>query len=210
MTSVWVPDPAHEAIRDLVRARGGGARVGRRATTLRLSARHAVIITGRPDPMHRRCSPDCRSNTQSLYRAEDSSRPSGGDARRDHLNSTSARFRDWSLEGAQALVASRCGRGDAVAELGDITRFANPRQKVHAYLVSSFGAFQRKHATPGRNHQGGQCAARRMLSRRHELPVSSTYRPTPSRQEKVSKPTRHSLRPRSDSPSISKLAHAGN
>jgi transposase len=39
LSSVWVPDPAYEAIRDLVRATGGGARVAAGApATLRLSA----------------------------------------------------------------------------------------------------------------------------------------------------------------------------
>ena len=73
-----------------------------------------------------------------------------------------------------ALVAA----ATLVAELGDITRFANPRQFM-AYLGSrSFRAFQRKHATPGRNHfQGGQWRGAAHVDRGGmELPVSSTYR----------------------------------
>ena len=58
LSPVWVPDPAHEAIRDLVRARLAAVRVLRQARQQLSGAfccAMAVIITGRLGPlMHRR------------------------------------------------------------------------------------------------------------------------------------------------------------
>ena len=52
LSPVWVPDPAHEAIRDLVRARLAAVRVLRQARQ-QLSGfccAMAIIMTGRPGP----------------------------------------------------------------------------------------------------------------------------------------------------------------
>jgi hypothetical protein len=46
-------------------------------------------------------------------------------------------------------------RSTLMAELGDITRFANPRRFM-AYLGLVPSEHSRKHTPPGRDHQGGQ------------------------------------------------------
>ena len=87
-------------------------------------------------------------------------------ARRDRLEAhIEAALPDWSL----ARWCARCKRlrgmalvaaATLVAELGDITRFANPRQLM-AYLglVPSEHSSGR-HATPGWHHQGRErCGA---------------------------------------------------
>jgi hypothetical protein len=99
-------------------------------------------------------------------------------------------------------------RGDAGGGIGDITRFANPRQFV-AYLgLVPSPSTQRKHATPGRNHQGGQWRGAAHVDRGGiELPVSSTYRsrsPFAPRKVEQANP-RHSLEgPGATLPSISR------
>jgi hypothetical protein len=75
------------------------------------------------------------------------------------------------------LKSAMTRHGDAVGE----TRRHHPfRQSAAVHGLSgsrSFRAFQRKHATPGRNHQGGQwCGAAHVDRGGIELPVSSTYR----------------------------------
>jgi transposase len=115
LTPVWIPDQAHEAVRDLVRAR--------QAAT----------------------------------------------ARRDRLEAhIAAALPDWSL--APVVRALQALRGMAlvaaatlVAELGDITRFANPRQ-----LMAYLGLVPSEHSSGATRRQGaitkaGNGAARRML-----------------------------------------------
>ena len=108
-----------------------------------------------------------------------------------------------------ALVAA----ATLVAELGDITRFANPRQFM-AYLgLVPSEHLQRKHAMPGRNHQGGQWRGAAHVDRGGmELPVSSTYRSrSPSAPRKVEQANpRHSLEgPGATLPSISQARPCG-
>ena len=142
-------------------------------------------------------------------------------ARRDHLEAhIEAALPDWSL--TPVAKAPQALRGLAlvaaamlVAELGDITRF---RQSAAVHGLSgsrSLRAFQRKHATPGQNHQGWQWRGTAHVDRGGmELPVSSTYRSrSPSAPRKVERQAnpRHSL----EGPGATfcrryrKLAHAG-
>ena len=93
-------------------------------------------------------------------------------ARRDRLEAhIEAALPDWSLATvAHALQALQALRGMAlvvaatlVAELGDITRFANPRQ-----LMAYLGLVPSEHSSGGTRRQGGitkagNGAARRML-----------------------------------------------
>ena len=159
--------------------------------------------------MHRRGSPDCRSNTQRITSCwKIASRPSrrrrlGGDHLEAHIE---AALPDWSLTPVvKALQALRGLALVAAATLvGGGTRRHHPfRQSAGSswpiwvsFLPSLL--FQRsEHATTGaRNHQGGQWRGAAHVDRGGmELPVSSTYRSrSPSAPRKVEQANpRHNL-----------------
>ena len=89
-------------------------------------------------------------------------------ARRNRLEAhIEATLPDWSLAPvARALQALRemalVAAATLMAELGDITRFANPRQLM-AYLGWFLRALQRRHGRQGGITKAGNGAARRML-----------------------------------------------
>jgi len=220
LSSVWVPDPAHEAIRDLVRARLAAVRVLRQARQ-QLSGfllRHGRHYN-RPawTLMHRRWLAGLSFEHAAHYIVlEDCiAAVEAATARRDHLEAhIEAALPDWSLTPVvKALQALRGGRGDA----GGGTRRHHPfRQSAAVHGLSgsrSFRAFQRKHTTPGRNHQGGQWRGAAHVDRGGmELPVSSTYRSrSPSAPRKVEQANpRHSLEgPGATLPSISQARPCG-
>ena len=144
LTPVWVPDQAHEAIRDLVRARLAAVRTLRQARQ-QLSGfllrqgqhyhRPAWTVSHRrwlaglkfEQPMHHIVLEDCIAAVEAAT------------ARRDRLQAhIEAALPEWSL--APVVQALQTLRGVAlvtaatlVAELGDISRFSNPRQFM-AYL----------------------------------------------------------------------------
>ena len=174
LTPVWVPDPAHEAIRDLVRARLAAVRSLRQARQ-QLSGfllRHGRHYN-RPawTLMHRRWMAGLRFEQAAHHIVlEDCiAAVEAAPARRDRLEAhIEAALPDWSL--APVVRALQALRGMAlvaaatvIAELGDITRFANPRQLM-AYLglvpfERSSGATRRQGAIT----KAGNGAARRML-----------------------------------------------
>jgi transposase len=139
LTPVWVPDPAHEAIRDLVRARQAAVRSLRQARQQLTSflLRHGHHYH-RPawTLMHRRWMAGLRFEQAAHHIVlEDCiAAVEAATARRDRLEAfIEAALPDWSL--APVVRALQALRGIAlvaaatlVAELGDITRFANPRQ----------------------------------------------------------------------------------
>ena len=144
LTAVWVPDPAHEAIRDLVRARLAAVRSLRQARQ-QLSGfllRHGHHYH-RPawTLMHRRWMAGLKFEQAAHHIVlEDCiAAVEAATARRDRLEAhIEAALPDWSL--APVVRALQALRGMAlvaaatvIAELGDITRFANPRQLM-AYL----------------------------------------------------------------------------
>ena len=101
-------------------------------------------------------------------------------ARRDHLEAhIEAALPDWSLtpvvKALQALRLALVAAATLVAELGDITRFANPRQFM-AYL----GLVPSEHSSGSTRRQGGITKAGNGAAHVDrggmELPVSSTYR----------------------------------
>ena len=174
LTAVWVPDPAHEAIRDLVRARLAAVRSLRQARQqlssflLRhghhyhrpawtLMRRRWIAGLKFEQAAHHIVLEDCIAAVEAAT------------ARRDRLEAhIEAALPDWSL--ALVVRARQALRGMAlaaaatvIAELGDITRFANPRQLM-AYLglvpsERSSGATRRQ----GGITKAGNGAARRML-----------------------------------------------
>jgi len=174
LSSVWVPDPAHEAIRDLVRARLAAVRVLRQARQ-QLSSfllRHGHHYH-RPawTLMHRRwlAGLTFEHATHYIVLEDCSAAVDSAAARRDRLEAhIEAALAEWTL--APVVKALQALRGLAlvaaatlVAELGDITRFANPRQFM-AYL----GLVPSEHSSGSTRRQGGitksgNGAARRML-----------------------------------------------
>src|SRR6202161_2782329 len=138
-------------------------------------------------------------------------------ARRDHLEAhIEAALPDWSLTPVvKALQALRglalVAAATLVAELGDITRFANPRQFM-AYL----GLVPSEHSSGSTRRQGGITKAGNGAAHVDrggmELPVSSTYRSrSPSAPRKVEQANpRHSLEgPGATLPSISQASPCG-
>jgi transposase len=174
LTPVWVPDPAHEAVRDLVRARLAAVRALRQARQqlsgfLLRQGQHY----GRPawTLMHRRWLAGLRfaQAAHHLVLEDCIAAVEAATARRDRLEAhIAAALPDWSL--APVVRALQALRGMAlvaaatlVAELGDITRFANPRQ-----LMAYLGLVPSEHSSGGTRRQGaitkaGNGSARRML-----------------------------------------------
>ena len=169
-----VPDQAHEAVRDLVRARQAAVRALRQARQ-QLSGfllRHGHHYN-RPawTQMHRRWLAGLRFEQAAhhLVLEDCISTVEAATARRDRLEaSIEAALPDWPL--APVLRALQALRGMAlvaaatlVAELGDITRFANPRQ-----LMACLGLVPSERSSGTTRRQGaitkaGSGAARRML-----------------------------------------------
>jgi transposase len=133
LSTVWVPDPAHEAIRDLVRARLAAVHVLRQARQ-QLSGfllRHGHHYN-RPawTLMHRRWLAGLSFEHAVHYIVlEDCIAAVEATARRDHLEAhIEAALPDWSLTPVvKALQALRglalVAAATLVAELGDITCF---------------------------------------------------------------------------------------
>lgn len=174
LTPVWVPDPAHEAVRDLVRARQAAVRALRQA---RQQLSGFLLRQGqhysRPawTLMHRRWLAGLRfaQAAHHLVLEDCIAAVEAATARRDRLEAhIAAALPDWSL--APVVRALQALRGMAlvaaatlVAELGDITRFANPRQ-----LMAYLGLVPSEHSSGGTRRQGaitkaGNGSARRML-----------------------------------------------
>ena len=203
LSPVWVPDPAHEAIRDLVRARLAAVRSVRQARQ-QLSGfllRHGHHYN-RPawTLMHRRWLAGLSFEHAAHYIVlEDCiAAVEAATARRDRLEAhIEAALSDWSLTPVvKALQALRglalVAAATLVAELGDITRFANPRQFM-AYL----GLVPSEHSSGSTRRQGGITKAGNGAARRLLIEAAWSYR-FPARigrdlllrQEKLSKPVR--------------------
>jgi transposase len=174
LTPVWVPDRAHEAIRDLVRARQAAVRALRQARQQLpgFLLRHGHHCN-RPawTQMHRRWLAGLRFEQPAHHLVLEGciATIEAATARRDRLEaSIEAALSGWSL--APVVRALQALRGMAsiaaatlVAELGDLTRFDNPRQLM-AYLglvpsEQSSGATRRQGAVT----KAGNGAALRML-----------------------------------------------
>jgi transposase len=139
LSAVWIPDPAHEAMRDLVRARLAAVRSLRQARQ-QLSGfllRHGFHYS-RPawTQMHRRWLAGLRFEQpiHHIVLEDHIATIEAATERRDRLTKQiEATLSDWSL--APVAVALQSLRGMAlvtaatvIAELGDLSRFTNPRQ----------------------------------------------------------------------------------
>jgi transposase len=182
LTPVWVPDQAHEAIRDLVRARLAAVRSLRQARQ-QLSGfllRHGHHYN-RPawTLMHRRWLAGLRFEqaVHHLVLEDCIAAIEAATARRDRLEAhIETALTDWSLAPVvNALQALRgialVGAATFVAELGDITRFANPRQ-----LMSYVGLVPSEHSSGGTRRQGGITKAGNGAARRMLIEAAWSYR----------------------------------
>ena len=182
LTAVWVPDEAHEAIRDLVRSRQAAVRTLRQARQ-QLSGfllRHGHHYH-RPawTLMHRRWLAGLKFDHPAHHLVlEDSiAAVEAAAARRDRLEAhIEAMLPDWSL--APVVRALQALRGVAlvvaatlVAELGDITRFDNPRQ-----LMAYLGLVPPEHSSGGKRRQGGLTKAGNGAARRTLIEAAWCYR----------------------------------
>ena len=182
LTPVWGPDPAHEAIRDLVRARLAAVRTLRQARQ-RLSG--FLLRHGHHDNrpawtlMHRRWLGGLRFEhaVHHLVLEDCIAAVEAATARRDRLEShIEAALPDWSLAPVvSALQALRgmalAGAATVVAELGDIARLANPRQ-----LMAFLGLVPSEHASGDTRRQGGITKAGNGAARRMLIEAAWSYR----------------------------------
>ena len=182
LTLVWVPDQAHEAIRDLVRARLAAVRVLRQARQ-QLSGfllRHGHHYH-RPawTLMHRRWLAGLKFEQAAhhIVLEDGIAAVEAATARRDRLEAhIEAALSDWPL--APVVRALQALRGMAlvaaatlIAELGDITRFDNPRQ-----LMAYLGLVPSEHSSGGARRQGGITKAGNGAARRMLIEAAWSYR----------------------------------
>jgi transposase len=203
LTPVWVPDQAHEAMRDIVRARQAAVR-SLRQIRQQLSGfllRHGHHYQ-RPawTKVHRRWLSGLKFDQPLYYIVlEDAiAAVEVATARRDRLEAQiEAALPEWSLAAVvHALQALRGIRlviaATLVAEIGDITRFTNPQQ-----LMAYLGLVPSEHSSGSTRRQGGITKAGNGAARRMLIEAAWSYR-FPARlsrerllrQEHLAKPIR--------------------
>jgi transposase len=161
LTPVYVPAVDDAALRDLSRAREETLRA-LKAAQLRLTAfvlRHAIRSTGRANwsPAHLRWLSEvsCPTPAQQIVFQADVQTVTAQTARLQRLEQAlHEQVHTWRfapvVEALQALRGVQCTvAGTTVAELGDLTRFANPRQRMN-YL----GLTPSEDSSGGRRQQG--------------------------------------------------------
>ena len=182
LTAVWVPDARHEAMRDLVRARLDAVHALRRARQqlsgflLRQGCHY-----GRPawTKLHRRWLAGLKFE-QAVHHIvlEDYIQAVEAAAvRRARLTAQiAAMLPDWSL--APVVAALQTMRGMAlvnaatlIAELGDLSRFANPRQ-----LMAYLGLVPSEHSSGTSIKRGGLTKAGNSAARRLLIEAAWCYR----------------------------------
>ena len=182
LTAVWVPEPGYEAMRDLVRARLDAVHALRRARQqlsgflLRQGCHY-----GRPawTKLHRRWLAGLKFE-QAVHHVvlEDYiAAIEAAEARRDRLTAQiEAMLPDWTL--APVVAALQTMRGMAlvnaatlIAELGDLSRFANPRQ-----LMAYLGLVPSEHSSGASVKRGGLTKAGNNAARRVLIEAAWCYR----------------------------------
>jgi len=145
LTAVWVPDPAHEAVRELARARETAVEELRRARQHLQSflLRHGRIFSGRTTWSKAHTSWLCEQRfdhpAQHIVLTEYRQAIEDAEVRLERLTEQVTEIvATWSM--APVIAAYQAMRGVAfmtavtfAAEIGDVCRFDNPRQLM-AYL----------------------------------------------------------------------------
>ena len=182
LTSVWVPDADHEAMRDLVRARAAAVRAVRRARQQLTGflLRHGHVRQGKNWTLaHRRWLSTIHFEHPAgqivlqdyIHAVEDA------EARRDRLTGQIEELiRDWSM--APVVEALQAMRGIAlvvavtlVAEVGDLTRFDTPPQ-----LMAYLGLVPSEHSSGQSRRRGGITKAGNGEVRRVMVEAAWAYR----------------------------------
>src|SRR3954447_9437092 len=183
LTPVWIPDPTHEAMRDLVRARTAATEAVRRARQQLQGflLRHGRVFAGRKtwSPAHRRWLAGLRFEhpAQQIVLQEQIDAIDEAERRRDRPEAQIRELaRDWSL--APVVAALQAMRGVAllsavvlVAEVGDFRRFANPRQ-----LMAWLGLVPSEHSSGSKVERGGITKAGNGRARRVLVEGAWSYR----------------------------------
>lgn len=183
LTAVWVPDAAHEAMRDLVRARATAMRVlGKARQHLQgFLLRHGRIYPGKKGwtVAYRRWLTTVRFQhpAQQIVFQDYVDAVSDAEARVERLTTQVADLLPtWSL--APIVEAVQAMRGVAfivavtvVAEVGDFQRFDNPRQ-----LMAYLGLTPSEYSSGATVRRGGITKAGSGLARRALIEGAWSYR----------------------------------
>lgn len=183
LTPVWVPDPAHEAMRDLIRARATGMRtLGKARQHLQgFLLRHGRIYQGKKGwtVAYRRWLTTVRFQhpAQQIVFQDYVDAVADTEARVARLTAQIADLLPvWSL--APVVEAVQAMRGVAfivaatvVAEVGDFQRFDNPRQ-----LMAYLGLTPSEHSSGSTVRRGGITKAGSGLARRALIEGAWSYR----------------------------------
>ena len=183
LTAVWVPDVAHEAMRDLVRARATAVRVvGKARQHLQgFLLRHGRIYPGKKGwtVAYRRWLTTVRFQhaAQQIVLQDYIDAVTDAEARVERLTGQIADLLpSWSL--APVVAAVQAMRGVAfivavtvVAEVGDFNRFENPRQ-----LMAYLGLTPSEHSSGATVRRGGITKAGSGLARRALIEGAWSYR----------------------------------
>ena len=183
LTPIWIPDPAHEAIRELVRAREA-AMEDLRAKRQHLQSfllRHGRVYTGRTawSRAHTRWLGELRfaHPAQHLVLAEYRQAIVDAEKRLEGLSQQVAEMiPTWSM--APVIAAYQAMRGIALlaavtfaAEVGDVRRFDTPRQ-----LMAYLGLVPSESSTGEQVRRGGITKAGNRRVRRVLIEGAWTYR----------------------------------
>lgn len=183
LTPIWVPDHAHEAMRDLVRARATAVRVlGKARQHLQgFLLRHERVYRG-PRAWtlaYRRWLTTVKFEhpAQQIVLQDYVHAVQDAETRRDRLTGQIEELLpNWSM--APVVAALQAMRGVAlvaavtiVAEVGDFRRFINPRQ-----LMAYLGLVPSEHSSGGSVRRGGITKTGNALARRVLIEGAWTYR----------------------------------
>jgi transposase len=183
LTAIWVPDAAHEAMRDLSRGRQAAMEGLRRARQQLLSflLRHGRIYPTKSHWTrgHRRWLAEQRFEhaAQQIVFEELIQAVEQAQARRERLERQMVvLLPDWSLH--EVVAALQALRGVALlsaitlmAEIGDFRRFANPRE-----LMAWLGLVPREHSSGASISRGAITKAGNGRARRALVEGAWTYR----------------------------------
>jgi transposase len=183
LTAVWVPDPAHEAVRELARARETAMEELRRARQHLQSflLRHGRIFTGRTawSKAHTRwlCEQTFDHPAQNIVLTEYRQAIEDAEARLERLTQQVTEVvATWSM--APVIAAYQAVRGVAfitavtfAAEIGDVCRFDNPRQ-----LMAYLGLVASESSTGERVRRGGITKSGNRRARRVLIEGAWAYR----------------------------------
>jgi transposase len=183
LTAVWVPDGAHEAMRDLIRARATVVRVlGKARQHLQgFLLRHGRVYAGKRGwtLAYRRWLTTIRFDhpAQQVVLQDYIHAVTDGEARVGRLiRQIEEMMPQWSM--APVVEALQAMRGVAlivavtlVAEVGDFSRFSNPRQ-----LMAYLGLVPSEQSSGVTVRRGGITKAGNALARRALIEGAWTYR----------------------------------